>query len=120
MRKMRILSLLVCIIALVSLCCLCATAETAPADVYISASGQDTNAGTEGAPVQSLNKALELVRNGGTVHILDSYTAPSDFKWENHNKDVTITGGTLDFTQAGQSQKALNKNELFPVATWID
>ena len=113
MRKMRILSLLVCVIALVSLCCLCATAETAPADVYIATTGVDTNAGTEAAPVLSLNKALELVQNGGTVHILDSYTAPSDFKWENHNKDVTITGGTLDFTQAGKSQKVDGQNHPF-------
>ena len=111
MKKMRILSLLVCVIALVSLCCLCAGAETAPADVYVDTKGQDTNAGTEGAPVQSLNKALELVRDGGTVHIVDSYTAPSDFKWENHNKDVTITGGTLDLSQVGTKVTADDKTE---------
>ena len=68
------------------------------ADVYVATTGIDTNAGTAEAPVLSLNKALELVKNGGTVHIVDSFTAPAGFVWDNHNKDVTITGGKLDLS----------------------
>ena len=71
------------------------------ADVYVASTGADTNAGTEDAPVATLNKALELVKNGGTVHIVDSYTADQSFVWASHNKDVTITGGTLDFSAMG-------------------
>ncbi len=76
------------------------SAETAEelADVYVATTGLDTNAGTEEAPVLSLDKALELVKNGGTVRIVDSYTAPTGFVWNNHNKDVTITGGKLDLS----------------------
>ena len=68
------------------------------ADVYVATTGLDTNTGTEEAPVLSLDKALELVQDGGTVHIVDSYTAAAGFVWNNHNKDVTITGGTLDLS----------------------
>ena len=75
-----------------------AAAAEGLADVYVATAGVDTNAGTEDAPVLSLNKALELVANGGTVHIVDSYTAEAGFVWDNHNKDVTITGGELDLS----------------------
>lgn len=71
-------------------------------DVWVSST--DANAadtvenGTEAKPFATLNYALGMVKNGGTVHVKDSYTAPSDFAWKDHDKMVTITGGTVDFT----------------------
>ena len=71
-------------------------------DVWVSST--DANAadtvenGTEAKPFATLNYALGMVKNGGTVHVKDSYTAPFDFAWKDHDKTVTITGGTLDFT----------------------
>ena len=109
MKVTKLASLLLAVILLTGVFLVSAAAETTdvsvlPADVYIATTGVDTNAGTEAAPVLSLNKALELVRNGGTIHIVDRYTAPADFVWKNHGKDVTITGGTLDLSQAGLTQ----------------
>jgi len=74
------------------------------ADVYVATTGADTNTGTAEEPVLSLNKALERVANGGTIHIVDSYIAPAGFVWDSHNKDVTITGGTLDLSR-GYTEK---------------
>ncbi len=95
--KKRIFIMLVAVMMLLGALAMGVSAEE-PADVYVATTGVDTNAGTAEAPVLSLNKALELVANGGTVHIVDSYTAPAGFVWDNHNKDVTITGGKLDLS----------------------
>lgn len=65
--------------------------------VYLSDKGSDSNSGTTAdSPVASLNKAIDLVYEGGTVQIVDSYTLDSGFVWDNHLKSVVITGGTLD------------------------
>ena len=112
MKSKRVFSLLLAVILLLSMLPLGALAAD-NADIYLSTTGNDENAGTVGAPVFSLNKAMELVANGGTVHIADSYTAPADFVWDNHEKDVTITGGELDLSQAGETVHVDNEDKLF-------
>ena len=74
------------------------TWAAAQQNIYVSTSGNDNNAGTESAPVASLNAALIRVANGGTITIADSYTAPADFSWYATDKAVTVTGGTLDLS----------------------
>lgn len=112
MKITKYLSLLFAVVLLV-----CAFAVSASAvenhDIYVSTTGVDTNAGTQDAPVASLNKALELVADGGTIRIMDSFTAPADFVWESHNKDVTISGGKLDLSQAGETIHVDDADKLF-------
>ena len=74
-------------------------------DVYLStaASVKDKNNAegygfSEAKPCVSLNYALGLIKNQGTVHIVDTYSTTADFVWNEHNKTVNITGGTIDFT----------------------
>lgn len=112
MKSKRVFSLILAVILLLSMLPVGALAAD-NADIYLSTTGNDENAGTVGAPVFSLNKAMELVTNGGTVHIADSYTAPADFVWDNHEKDVTITGGKLDLSQAGETVHVDNEDKLF-------
>lgn len=71
-------------------------------EVYVSS--QMSNAadtvenGSKEKPFKTLEYALGMVQNEGTVHIIDSYTATSSFVWKDHDKTITITGGSLDFT----------------------
>ena len=67
-------------------------------DVYVSATGDDTAAGTEDAPVASLTAAMIRVANGGTIHIVGTLSAGEGFVWYENDKAVTITGGTMDLT----------------------
>lgn len=48
-----------------------ATAETETRDYYVSPQGKDTNPGTMNAPFASIQKAIELVKPGGTVFLLE-------------------------------------------------
>ncbi|MBP3627310.1 MAG: hypothetical protein J6J39_04615, partial [Clostridia bacterium] len=64
--------------------------------VYLSATGDDANDGTQNSPVATLDKAYQWVRDGGTISIVGTYTLASDFVWNNHGKIVTISGGTLN------------------------
>lgn len=68
------------------------------ADVYVSADGDDTGLGTAGAPVASLDAALERVKDGGKVHVVGTFTATADFVWPSSAIAATVTGGTLDFS----------------------
>ena len=63
--------------------------------VYVSANGLDTNIGTSNAPFQTLDKAFEKVVDGGVIVLQDTITIDA---WNNHNKAVSITGGTLEMT----------------------
>lgn len=78
---------------------------TAPETVYVSASGSDLYTGLETAPVKTLEKALEKVKEGGTIVIKDSYaSAYADVGNDKPfiiNKEVTIQGGTFDNSHAG-------------------
>ena len=63
--------------------------------VYVSENGLDTNIGTADAPFQTLDKAFEKVVDGGVIVLQDTVTIDT---WNNHNKSVSITGGTLEMT----------------------
>lgn len=69
-------------------------------DVYVSASGNDSNAGSESAPFATLAKATKRVSDGGTIHISGSYTVKSGDAWtsDRPNATVTVTGGTLNLS----------------------
>ena len=63
--------------------------------VYVSTNGVDSNIGTVDAPFQTLEKALKEVVDGGIIVLQDTVTIDT---WEKHNKEVSITGGTLQMT----------------------
>ena len=63
--------------------------------VYVSTNGVDSNIGTISAPFQTLEKALKEVVDGGVIVLQDTVTIDT---WEKHNKEVSITGGTLQMT----------------------
>lgn len=48
-----------------------ATGETEIRDYYVSPQGKDTNPGTMNAPFASIQKAIELVKPGGTVFLME-------------------------------------------------
>ena len=70
-------------------------AEENEKTVYVSTNGVDSNIGTVDAPFQTLEKALENVVDGGIIVLQDTVTIDT---WEKHNKEVSITGGTLQMT----------------------
>ena len=60
------------------------------AEVWVNAStGSNDNDGTSNAPVKTLDKALELVNDGGTIHTAGSFTVASYLVID---KNVTFTG----------------------------
>lgn len=60
---------------------------TMPA-VYINgASGNDENAGTQSAPVKTLNRALELVAENGTIYVSGTMTVNTEQNWS-----ITVPG----------------------------
>ena len=78
----RIFLILATVMLLLGAFAINAAATDELADVYVATTGIDTNAGTAEAPVLSLNKALELVQNGGTVHIVDACrTSRPPMRW---------------------------------------
>ena len=64
--------------------------------VYVSSTGSDDAAGTEAAPVASLAKAMELVDENGTIHIVDTVAGTKGLP--TRDGTVTVTGGTLDLS----------------------
>ena len=71
--------------------------EPSKSEVYLSDNGNDLNtAASPATAAASLNTAIELVADGGTINIVDTYTLPDDFAWESHEKSVVITGGIFD------------------------
>ena len=86
---------------LLAVCCIPVVAAEEPNDpntVYLSTQGNDRNEGTQEDPLATLAFALEFVPDGGTIHVLDTYKVPSSFTWGSHDKSITVTGGTLDFS----------------------
>ncbi len=68
----------------------------APRTLYISNDGSDTAGyGTQNAPFQTLNYALEMIEDGGIVNIVDVVDVDA---FEKHDKHVTLTGGELNIT----------------------
>lgn len=90
--------------------------QTAAEDstVYVSASGSDENAGTADAPFQTLDKALSVVENKGTVALVGTVAIDS---WNAHGKTATVTGGTLDVT-AMSAAVDIHDSITFQNMTW--
>ncbi len=64
--------------------------------VYLSATGDDANTGdSEQAAVATLEKATQLVKDGGTIHVVGDYPLTA---FAATTKDITYVGGTLDFS----------------------
>lgn len=82
--------------------------------VYVSASGSDENAGTADAPFQTLDKALSVVENKGTVALVGTVAIDS---WNAHGKTATVTGGTLDVT-AMSTAVHIRDSITFENVTW--
>lgn len=71
----------------------------------VDENGNEIGTGTRGCPYATLNGALAHIQEygeskGGQVWILDSFTATSDFSWDEHGLDVTIKGDTVDTTNS--------------------
>ena len=68
-------------------------------DVYVSDNGVDVPYyGTADKPYKTMAYAIQHVNDNKRVHIADTYTIASDANWPSHEKKVTVTGGTLDFS----------------------
>lgn len=76
-----------------------AAADAAPQDAITLTSSGD------------LAAALNTIADGGTITVSGTYAVPSNFPWPTYDKDVTITGGTLDLT--GMGTVAFNGNVTF-------
>lgn len=68
-------------------------------DVYVNVAASDNGNGTESQPYNSMETAYRKVKDGGTIHIVDTYGITA----ENNSigvdgKAVTLTGGTLDLS----------------------
>ena len=81
---------------------------------YVSAIGNDANAGTTDAPFQTLDKALTVAEDGATIALQGTVAIDS---WSAHGKTATITGGTLDVTAMSDSVN-INDSITFQNMTW--
>ena len=78
-------------------CVMMAVAVNA-ADVYVNDGGAGDGSSAE-APLGSMAEAIEAIAaEGGTVHIVDTYTCPDQFVEPEHAGDIVITGGKYVFT----------------------
>ncbi len=82
----------------------------APSTVYVSASGSNSNAGTESAPYGTFQYAISQVENGGTIVLQDSVSVGT---WTKHNKTIIVTGGSLNATSVPSLQ-------IYDNVTFID
>ena len=71
----------------------------APTAVYVSDNGSNSNPGTQSAPYLTVDHALDMLANNGTVNIVDKVTMES---WDRHEKAATLTGGELDLTSSAR------------------
>lgn len=76
-------------------------------EVWVSAEGTNSplGYGTYAKPYETLDYAIEHVKDGGTVHVIGDMTIAADATWTAHGKAITITNdgqdaktGTLTFT----------------------
>lgn len=81
--------------------------------VYVSSNGSDTGLGTDASPYATLDKALTVVANGGTITLKDTVAVDS---WTAHGKTVTITGGTLNVS--GMTEFEINDSVTFTNIHW--
>ena len=73
---------------------------TMKSEIYVSATGDDANDGSESAPFATLANATKRIASGGTIHIVGTYTVPANLNWADRPNilPVTITGGTLSLS----------------------
>jgi len=81
--------------------------------IYISNYGKDINNGTKLQPLNTLSKALQEVQNNGIIEVIGENFVDYSFKWEKHNKNITITGDTLDFTKMNGTNLILEDSVTF-------
>ncbi len=89
------------------------TVNADASNVYVSSSGSDSGAGTNASPYATLDKALTMVTDGGTITLKNTITVGS---WAAHNKTVTITGGGLNVS--GMAEFTINDNVTFTSVSW--
>lgn len=78
-------------------CVMMAVAVNA-ADVYVNDGGAGDGSSAE-APLASMTDAINLIAaEGGTVHIVDTYTCADEYVEPEHVGDIVITGGKYVFT----------------------
>ena len=84
--------------------------------VYLSATGDDANAGdSEAAAVATLARAMKLVKDGGTIHVVGEYKLDA---FVPTGKAVTFVGDTLDLS--GDSTASNNHVKLLAPVTFGD
>ncbi len=81
------------------------------ATVYVSSAGSDSGKGTADSPYLTLNRAIEMVYQNGTVIVEGTLTLPSGYSWIGHGKTVTIKGGTIN--AAALSRVVINDSVTF-------
>lgn len=81
--------------------------------IYISNYGKDSNDGTKFRPLNTLSKALQTVQDNGIIEVIGENYVDSSFIWEKHNKNITITGDTLDFTKMNGTNLVLEDSVTF-------
>ncbi|MBE6680233.1 MAG: hypothetical protein E7598_06915 [Ruminococcaceae bacterium] len=80
-----------------ALCAIMAVAVCA-ADVYVNDGGTGDGSSAEAA-LGSMTDAINLIaEEGGTVHIVDTYTCADEYVEPEHAGDIVITGGKYVFT----------------------
>lgn len=69
----------------------------APIAVYVSDNGSDSNCGSQEAPYKTLNHALSMLADKGTIFIKDVLTQTANGSgsggWAEHGKTFTLSGG---------------------------
>ena len=92
-------------IAVIGLSGQMAFATPNPDDVYVSTLGNDSSACSIFAPCATINRALSVASDGGTVHVASgTYTQDITI----HRDNVTITGGGVSNTTVGFNNTGSN------------
>ena len=65
------------------------TPEPAATDIYVSSTGNDDGAGSEGNPYATLAKAVEVADSGATIYVMSDLTMTKCARF--YNKNLTIT-----------------------------
>lgn len=90
--------------------------------VYVSDQGYDENEGSETSPVLTLNKAVELVSDGGTIYLLSDLTMTESVRI--NDKSVTINGNghrvhrSEDFVKVQDNARSTYNPAMFEINNW--
>ena len=101
-RKSFSRKIFLCFASVVMLCVLLAVSVSAAGKtVYLDATlGNDTYAGTDASSAfATLDKAIDTVKDGGTIVLVSNYTIKGDYVQPEHAGEIVITGkdGTKDY-----------------------